>query len=438
MDKKGEVAIIGAGLTGLVLALRLSQAGTPVTLFEREPIPGGLSASFSCDSHPLERFYHHLFPGHQEMIALIHELGLEDDLFFRPAPMATFSSGQLYPFSSPVDLLFYPPLPVLSRLRTGAALASLLLQKGWKPFDRQTASALLLRRCGAKSYQLLWEPLLRQKYGEMASEVSAAWLWDRLNSRARPAPGRPSGSLGYLKGGFEGLFAALVREVVRHGGQLRLGCPVERLERDGSAVFVHLPSGRERFQRVVATLPLPHLIPLMPGMDPAYRNALQAIPHAHSLCLVLRLKQSLSPYYWINLADRRSPFAVCVEHTRLAEPQTYDGAHILYLSCYLNTTTHPLWQASNEALTGLALPLLQQLKGSFSSCDILSAQCFRATCSQPVFRQGYARQAPDCTTPWPGLSLLNSSQFYPQSRCLNTSIHRVNHALEHIPGLAQP
>jgi len=47
MEKK-EVLIIGGGISGITVALELSQLGIPVTLIEKEPILGGLSASFCC------------------------------------------------------------------------------------------------------------------------------------------------------------------------------------------------------------------------------------------------------------------------------------------------------------------------------------------------------------------------------------------------------
>src|SRR3990172_5206649 len=47
MDKK-EVLIIGGGISGITVALELSQLGIPVILIEKEPNLGGLSGSFCC------------------------------------------------------------------------------------------------------------------------------------------------------------------------------------------------------------------------------------------------------------------------------------------------------------------------------------------------------------------------------------------------------
>ena len=48
MTKKGDVLIIGGGISGITVALELARSGISSTLIEKEPSLGGLSASFCC------------------------------------------------------------------------------------------------------------------------------------------------------------------------------------------------------------------------------------------------------------------------------------------------------------------------------------------------------------------------------------------------------
>ena len=48
MAEKKEVLIIGGGIAGVMVALELARMEIPATLVEREPLLGGLSASFCC------------------------------------------------------------------------------------------------------------------------------------------------------------------------------------------------------------------------------------------------------------------------------------------------------------------------------------------------------------------------------------------------------
>ena len=69
--------VIGAGILGLTVGLRLAQRGHDVVVLERGAVPGGLAASFEIEPGMwLERFYHHIFRSDRHVIRLIEEVGL--------------------------------------------------------------------------------------------------------------------------------------------------------------------------------------------------------------------------------------------------------------------------------------------------------------------------------------------------------------------------
>ena len=119
-------AILGAGALGLTTAIRLGRAGDRVTVIEREALPGGLAAGFQpTEGVWLEKFYHHLFKSDTRAIAMIQELGLGDRLEWKQPITATLRDGQFHQLDSPASLLRFSPLPMIDRLRMGAALAVL-------------------------------------------------------------------------------------------------------------------------------------------------------------------------------------------------------------------------------------------------------------------------------------------------------------------------
>src|SRR5439155_1134486 len=63
-----RVAIVGAGVTGLVAGRELARRGFSVELYERWPDVAGQASAFEVAPGVwLERYYHHLFPSDREM-----------------------------------------------------------------------------------------------------------------------------------------------------------------------------------------------------------------------------------------------------------------------------------------------------------------------------------------------------------------------------------
>ena len=109
-----KIAIIGGGVTGIALAFQLIKKRHSVTLFEQQKTIGGLVQSFKTDKYACEKYYHHLFLDHREIIAVVNELNLQRDLVFEPAKMGFYSDDRIFPFNSKLDLLRFRPLSLFS------------------------------------------------------------------------------------------------------------------------------------------------------------------------------------------------------------------------------------------------------------------------------------------------------------------------------------
>ena len=93
-----RVAVIGAGVAGLVCAHRLTQAGHVCDVYERWPGLGGQAATIDVGGgHLLERYYHHLFTSDRHIAALYEELGMPDELEWLPSSVAFFLEGRSWP-----------------------------------------------------------------------------------------------------------------------------------------------------------------------------------------------------------------------------------------------------------------------------------------------------------------------------------------------------
>jgi len=418
-----RIAIIGGGVTGLALAYALARQDQAVAVFEKENKTGGLATAIETDHSPIDKYYRHIFPHHGELLDVIRCLGLEDRLVFKKASMAYFSRGKIHPLNSALDMLRFTPLSLPDRLRVGLSASLLLRKKEWEDFDGTTAEAYLKTRCGLRGYRVFWEPLLKNKFGDYSSCIAATWLWDRLASRVRGRHAGSSDSLGYLEGGFGPLWERMETEIEKRGGRIMTGYPVASIDlaADGTGSFVVNGDRNHPYDVCIISLPLPRFGDVFPTLPADYRARLAGIDYSHSVCMVMRLKEPLSSHYWINIGDTSFPFTVVVEHTNWMDSQNYGGQHVAYLSRYVQHTEDFAWGAPDHELFELYCGFLKKIFKHFHESQVLGFHVFRDRHTQSIFKKHYSRVMPPFSTPVKNLFLVDSSQFYPRSRCMNTS-----------------
>ncbi|MDX6721246.1 MAG: hypothetical protein QOJ63_3500 [Solirubrobacteraceae bacterium] len=444
-----RVAVIGAGVAGLVCAYRLSQEGHACDVYERWPGLGGQAATLDIGGGELlERYYHHLFTSDRHIVALYDELGMGDELEWHPSSMAFFVDGRQWAFNGALDLLRFRPLPPLARLRMG--LAVLALQKRAKevgPFESLTARDWIESRMGRTPWRKIWGPLLRGKFGERAEDISMAWLWSKLTLR-RQLEGDEARQeqLGYPKRSWEPLFDALRAAIEAAGGRVLIDRPAALLRRgrDGSGFVVHagargsFRSGHdprafargdgvgERYDAAVATVPNDIFLGLLDddlasAIGAPYIDRLRATEYHTALCLLLELDRSFSPFYWTNIADPEVPFVGLIEHTNFIDPARYGGRRFLYVANYL-APGDPLLALSPEELLAAYEPGLRAVQPAFSPDWIRARWLHREPAAQPIVTVGYHERIAPLSTGVPGLVLANTTQIYPEDRGTNYSV----------------
>src|SRR5207253_4169916 len=242
-----ETGILGGGALGLGAALRLAQAGRRVTLIEREPQLGGLAAGFTVGPNYLEKFYHHIFRTDTTIIGLIRELGLEDRLIWGQPNTSTLLNGRIVSLGTIPDLLRLPLLRPADRFRFLSGMAVLKAIPNEQLFKGWTAARWMPRLMGRRVYSVMWEPVLRGKFGARADDIAMSWLWSRVHERSL--------SLGYLRGGFQQLYDEFGARIRALGGTVLTGAAAAEIRLADGCVEVATDRGDvHRFEQLLATL----------------------------------------------------------------------------------------------------------------------------------------------------------------------------------------
>ncbi|MBI4100835.1 NAD(P)/FAD-dependent oxidoreductase [Candidatus Microgenomates bacterium] len=435
-----RIAILGAGITGLTAAFRLSQQGHQVTLFEKEPFVGGLAAGFKNKDWewPLERFYHHFFAGDRAVIDLIKDLDLKKQLFFKKPLTAIYypdstkenTPPSIHPFDSPIALFRFPHLSLFEKIRTGTILAYLKTLSNYKSLEQTTAAAWLKKTMGKNSFKILWEPLLKSKFGDFADQVTAAWFWARIKKRTK--------SLGYLEGGFQTLAKKLEEKIRENKGKILLKTTVKEIKSESGKIEIgYFYAGKinhQRFDKVICTLPTSPFLEITKNLPENYSQKLSAIPHLWAQTLILEIdKPFLNGTYWLNINDLNLPFLAVVEHTNFIDKSHYGKRHILYVGNYL-PHNHPFLEKNPTDLLAIFTPYLQRINPDFNTqFAIYNLRLFSAPHAQPVITIGH--QPPPWETPIKNLYLANLDSVYPWDRGTNYAVEAGEKVAELVSGV---
>jgi len=440
-----RVAVLGAGVTGLTAAYRLTNAGSTCDVYERWPGLGGQVATRPIPGGDrLEHYYHHLFTTDREIVALHDELGLGDAVEWRPSSVAVLAAGRQFPFTTPRDLLRFDRLSLHGRVRMGAGVVALQrAARSVEPFEEIPARRMVERWLGREAWDVLWGPILRAKFGGRAEHISAAWLWSKLTLRRRiERRSARQELLGYPRGGWQPLLEALSDQIEQGGGRVMVDRPARQVTREHGGLVVeageqgsfrkgHEPArfetaGRETYDAVVATVPsdvfLQLLDPELRGeVGDGYADRVASAEYQAALCLVLELDRPFSPFYWTNVADESVPFVGLIEHTNFVPPDRYGGRRFLYVANYV-AHGDPLLGLDAERLLDRYTPALRAVNAAFDRSWIHDMRLYREPAAQPVVTPGYRERIPPLRTPAAGLFLANTTQIYPEDRGTNYSV----------------
>lgn len=421
---KFDVVIVGAGFTGLTAAYVLSKQGKRVHVVEAAATPGGLAGTFNfSDGVKVEKFYHHWFNNDVYVPALVKELGLEGDVILLPTRTGVYFNGRIWKLSTPLDLLRFKALSLIDRIRLGLLVFQVRRIKDWKTIEHLSIREWLEPLCGKSVYKVVWEPLITAKFSVFAEAVNAVWMWKKLVLRGSTRNDKGGEELAYFKGGFGRLAEELVAAIKKNGGEVSFGRRVTGVETSGRQIHVLLTDkGTIQGDKYLFTPAFPIIADILDNAaDPKWTVGLRRVKYLGNMCLVLRLKQSLSETYWLNVNDPGFPFVGVIEHTNFDSPDNYKGTHIAYLSRYL-AVEDPVWSYTDEEYFNFAMQHLKRMFPKMEPSWVVDYKVWRSEYAQPVTERNYSNYVPENETPFENGFISTMAQIYPEDRGTNYAI----------------
>jgi protoporphyrinogen oxidase len=421
-----KTVILGGGITGLVLGYKLGD----VLILEREEKVGGLLSSYSIDGFFIEKYYHHFFATDKNLLLLLKELGLKDKILWFWAKTGYFVDGKIYPLNTPIEILKFPPLSFLDKLR----LAFFTLRSKFEnreKLDKILAKDFVLKTCGKRVFEKFFLPLFKSKFGENWEKISAAWLVSRVALRSNR--GLKGEKLGYLKGGFQVFLDSLCKEIKKRGGEIKTLSEVEKIvieEEKVKGVLAKI-EGKEEFieaERVISTLPPKALKKVLRERAKDFNLE---IPFQGACCLILSLKVPLlKDIYWLNI-DAKVPFGAIIEHTNLVPAKEYQGQNLVYFASYFQKENDILATLSEQKLFEIFLDGAKKIFPDFKKENINWWKIARTVEAGPIFVTNYKEKVLPKKTKIEGLYLCGmfSKENYPE-RSLEGAVRAATSLIE--------
>jgi len=422
-----NIAIIGAGLTGLTAAYELQKKGHTITIFEKEKSAGGLAGGWKEKSWlwPLEIYYHHFFTSDKEIITLIDELGIkEQTIITRPITATYIPSDQnkkeIYHLDSALSLLKFDKLSPIDRIRTGIFIGICKVNPWWKPLEKITTKQFAITIGGQAGWKTIWEPLMIGKFGSYSDQIPASWLWARIQKRTT--------SLGYLTGGFQTLIDALVHKILASNGTLFTNTTIHSIvENANHSIKINFSNESnakqiKNFDKVIMTTPSATTTKLI-KFPTVFEKNLHSIQHLWAQILILETTEPiLKDIYWLNINDRSMPFLALVAHTNFMDKKYYAGHHITYIGNYL-PEGHPYLSMTKEQLLNKFMPYIKKINPNFTShVSHITYHVFSSPSAQPIHTINYSKKAPQFDTPIPNIYIANMDSIYPFDRGTNYAV----------------
>jgi protoporphyrinogen oxidase len=426
-----RIGIVGGGMLGLTLALRLRAVGYAITVYEAADRPGGLAAPWSIGGFTWDKFYHVILMSDLNVRRLLDELGLTDALRWNTTRTGFYTDGRLFSMSDSVEFLRFPPLRLVDKLRLGGTIFYASRRSDWRALEAIPVTDWLRRLSGDRTFEKIWLPLLRAKLGENYGNANAAFIWATISRMyAARRSGLKREMFGYVDGGYETIVSRLENVLAETGATLRCGARVRRVEAAGAGQAVVLDDGtRDVFDAVVMTTPATLLPALCPELTEAERTRLAGITYHGIVCASVLLRKPLADYYVTNITDPGVPFTAVIEMTALVDRERFGGHALVYLPRYL-TQSDPIWAADDATIREQCLSALARMYPAFSPDDVVAFEVARARQVMALPTLNYSTTLmPPTTTSRPGLFIVGSAQIPDGTLNVNETIGLAERAL---------
>jgi protoporphyrinogen oxidase len=419
-----KFGIVGGGIMGMTIALRLSQQGKKVTLFEGASDLGGLVSSWKMDDLEWDKFYHVILLSDFGTRGILKEIGLEDKIEWVETKTGFYMNGKLYSMSDTIEFLKFPTLNLIDKFRLGLTILVASRIKNWKRLEKIPVTEWLQKWSGANTFNKIWLPLLRAKLGESYTKTSAVFIWatiQRLYGARRS--GLKKEMFGYVPGGYKRIIEAFKEKLIAQGVEIKTNyVATDIVSADDGKAVIYFDNGiQETYDKIISTLPSGLSAKICSELTDSEVQKLNNINYLGVICVAVLLDKPISNFYVTNITDSWVPFTGVIEMSALVDKKQFGNNNLVYLPKYVSPAD-PLFNFSDDEIKKFFITNFKKMYPWLTDDNIKFAGVARAKHVITILTKNYSANLPDIKTSIPNVYIINTSYILDGTLNVNETI----------------
>jgi protoporphyrinogen oxidase len=433
MLEKKKWAIIGGGILGMTLALRLRQNGDNVTIYESADKTGGLTSSWEMDGTVWDRYYHVILMSDLNTRKVLTEIGLENELRWVETKTGFYSGGKLYSMSNIIEFFKFPPINIIDKFRLGVTIFVASKIKNWQRLENIFVADWLTKWSGKRVFEKIWLPLLKAKLGENYKSTSAAFIWTTIQRMyAARKSGLKKEMFGYVTGGYEKINQRFTDYLLASGVTIQYNSKVNSVKKTQNGKLEVITGNKtETFDSVISTLSSQASVMIANDLTADEKKKHNDIKYLGVICPSILLKKPISRFYVTNITDTWPPFTGIIEMTALIDKKEVDGKHLIYLPKYVNPDD-PLFDKDDAGLKKIFLDALLKMYPELTTEDLIFWGVSKARVVFALPTINYSKNIPGINTSIDNYYIVNSAQIINGTLNVNETIQVAEKKLNEI------
>tara|TARA_Y100000590_G_C15736741_1_gene1018783 strand:- start:3012 stop:4409 length:1398 start_codon:yes stop_codon:yes gene_type:complete len=416
-----KVIIIGAGITGLSAAWKLSENGFEILVVESEKDVGGLAKSIKIDNYKLDLGPHSFFTEDKEIYNKI--IGLfkneESAIPFSKRSVKMYFRGNYVDYPLSVKSVLFqmgivsPILSTLSFLKSyiRTHLESSKKKKQYSD-EELTVEKWAIDNFGKYLFLNFFKPYTEQFWKIKTSELShrvipagkkmdfAKTLKHLLIKKYLEISRREPGSLSlvereslpsyYPKNGFGEIADRIAKEVTKNKGKIITSCNVEKIIFGANTIKVETTKEKFDADYLISTIPLNKLLEKFePNTSESILNCSKELEYL-SLVLVyiITKKKDVLNCQYCYFVDK--PYNRISEMNNFSEKTSPQNENILSIeiSCHFNDKT---WNLTEDQIFNTCMESIEKDK-LLKKSDVLDYKVIKVPSVYPIYKKNYDKK----------------------------------------------